>query len=247
MDINETKKQLYVHTESLYDPVRDIFEVAAAIKRCSENKETLDVVLVTSSDPLASQVKNVIAEKGKQFTYDDLGNLSVLLGYLYQRVDDIRYTTPEQLSSDLSRVKDDMVSQGKTMLYHLCLEENACKFRRLFKKAGFKVYDWYTKLYEGYSFKIQQDRFEDGTLDDGVADVILQLKNGDAYQAPVVTRKFLDAMFKKNRRTGECAKGNYFCMPGMIVVRQITEPVVKATIDDMIENLDVECYFKERN
>ena len=54
-------------------------------------------------------------------------------------------------------------------------------------------------------------------------------------------------MFEKNKKTGECANGTYFCIPQMVLVEEISEQNVRATIDDLINNLEIESYFKKIN
>jgi len=78
---------------------------------------------------------------------------------------------------------------------------------------------------------------------DEAIDVRLILRDGRHYASNFVTRKFIDKIFKKNKLTGECVGGTYFAMPGMIVVDRINEGTVKATIDDMTNNGELENYF----
>lgn len=52
-------------------------------------------------------------------------------------------------------------------------------------------------------------------------------------------------MFEKNKRTGECARGAYFCMPNRILVEEISETNVKKTIDDLINRLAIEIHFEK--
>jgi len=68
--------------------------------------------------------------------------------------------------------------------------------------------------------------------------------NDEEYMGSFVTRGFIDYMFEKNSRTGECSGGTYFCMPRMIVVERINEVTVMATIDDLISNFEMENYFE---
>lgn len=120
----------------------DIFDIVVAIKQCNNYHKavTLDVVLITLPTTKIEYIKEVIARTGKNFTLDDLGHFSLLLGYLYKTVDDIRYSTPEDLGRYLSELREDMVRQGKTILYHLCLEQDTDALHPVLKKEGFNAY-----------------------------------------------------------------------------------------------------------
>ena len=101
------------------------------------------------------------------------------------------------------------------------------------------------ELHKGYPFKINWTSSEPSDPTNEAVDVRLTAPDGEEYSANVTTRGFLDYMFEKNRRTGECAGGAYFCMPGMIIVREITEGTVRATIDDLIVNHEMDKYFRK--
>lgn len=102
----------------------------------------------------------------------------------------------------------------------------------------------YKKRFEGYKARIDwhdSRRPINPELDD--ADIILTTRDGKEYWTSFVTRKYLDYLFRKNKKTGECAGGTYFAMPGMIVVERIDKDSIRKTIDDMINLLSVESYF----
>ena len=101
----------------------------------------------------------------------------------------------------------------------------------------------YKERFRDYKFEIEKITPFDP--EDDEVEVRLRTRGGIEYSTSFVTLKFLTKMFEKNARTGECASGAYFAMPCMVVVKRITDDVVKATIDDMIENLEIEQYFKE--
>jgi len=102
-------------------------------------------------------------------------------------------------------------------------------------------------LFDEYTFMI--DHEDSSSYDPCMAavDVIITTKTGIRYSAPFVTPNFVDTMFEKNARTGECARGSYFCMPGMIIVREMSDAIVGATIEDLIANAEIEHYFEELN
>tara|TARA_Y100000310_G_scaffold167610_2_gene167558 strand:+ start:51404 stop:51736 length:333 start_codon:yes stop_codon:yes gene_type:complete len=104
----------------------------------------------------------------------------------------------------------------------------------------------YKARFEGYTASINWPDPTKPNPNSEAADVTLSTLDGRKLTANFVTKPFLDYVFSKNSRTGECASGTYFCMKdGMIVVEKITERTVKATIDDLINNYEVDFHFKE--
>ena len=75
-------------------------------------------------------------------------------------------------------------------------------------------------------------------------EVILTTKDGQEYLANFTAKGFIEYMFEKNKRTGECANGTYFCMPHMVLLEEISEQNVRATIDDLIKNSEIGLYFR---
>lgn len=102
----------------------------------------------------------------------------------------------------------------------------------------------YKSRYKDYKFRIKWDSSQPYDPECETVDVRLNIKKGE-YSADFVTRKYLDYIFEKNKRTGESASGTYFAMPGMIIVDRLDEPTIKTTIDNLIENLEVELFFKK--
>lgn len=99
--------------------------------------------------------------------------------------------------------------------------------------------------YKGYSFRINWTDSKPFDPKKETVEVRLTTKDGQEYQANFTARKFIDYMFEKNKRTGECANGAYFCMPEMIIVERIDDSHIKSTIDDLIKNLEIQNYFKK--
>ncbi len=106
-------------------------------------------------------------------------------------------------------------------------------------------YTEYKDKYAGYSFKIEVPDPKQFDPTNEVVEVRLTTKNGQEYYVDFVTTHFIDYIFEKNKRTKECAKGTYFCMPNMILVEEISESNVRATIDDLIDKLAIEKHFKK--
>lgn len=103
----------------------------------------------------------------------------------------------------------------------------------------------YQDKYSGYTFRLNWTSSEPFNPKNETVEVRLTTRDGQEYSANFTAKSFIDYMFEKNKRTGECAKGTYFCMPNMILVEEISEQNVKATIDDLIDMLAIEMYFEK--
>lgn len=97
--------------------------------------------------------------------------------------------------------------------------------------------------FKDYKFRIDWTSSKPDPMRETV-EVRLTTRDAQEYYANFTARGFIDYMFEKNTRTGECANGTYFCTPNMIIVEEISEQNVRATIDDLINNLEIEEYFK---
>ncbi|MBS3108347.1 hypothetical protein J4409_00590 [Candidatus Woesearchaeota archaeon] len=103
----------------------------------------------------------------------------------------------------------------------------------------------YKKIFKDYQFRIEWTSSKPFNPEREAVDVVLTTKEGKEYYANVATPRFINYVFEKNKRTGECASGSYFCMPRLIIVKRIDKETIKATIDDLINNLEVKEYFKK--
>jgi hypothetical protein len=101
----------------------------------------------------------------------------------------------------------------------------------------------YVKKYRDFKVRIKWLSSEELNPDFNIVDVILETGDGNKYSSNFITRRYLDYLFEKNKRTGECAGGVYFAVPNMVVIEKLTDEQVKRTIDDMVNNLEVEEYF----
>src|SRR3989344_783844 len=97
--------------------------------------------------------------------------------------------------------------------------------------------DEYKDKYQNYNFRFNWTSSEPFNPRDETVEVRLTTRDGQEYSANFTAKGFIDPMFEKNKRTGECAKGTYFCMPNMILVEEISEENVRKTIDDLIDRL----------
>ncbi len=96
-----------------------------------------------------------------------------------------------------------------------------------------------------YQFKINVPNPARYDPANAAVEVEVTLKNGQRYRADFITRSFIDYVFEKNNRTGECAQGTYFCMTNPIIVTKIDQDNVKNTIDSLICDSEFEMYFQE--
>ena len=101
----------------------------------------------------------------------------------------------------------------------------------------------YKDKYQGYNVRIHWTSSEPFDPRNETVEVRLTTKDGQEYAANFTAKGFVDYIFEKNKRTGECVNGTYFCMPNMILVEEITEQNIRATIDDLIRNLEIESHF----
>jgi len=47
----------------------------------------------------------------------------------------------------------------------------------------------------------------------------------------------------KNQATGECGKGSYFCMPRIVIIKNLEDSTIRKTLDGLIENKVFDDYF----
>lgn len=102
----------------------------------------------------------------------------------------------------------------------------------------------YKERYKDYEFSIYWPYEERLDLENELIGVILKTKQGQRYSAEFTTLKFIEELFKKNKRTQENVSGAYVAIPNLILVRNLKESTIKATIDDLIDKLAIEAFFK---
>jgi hypothetical protein len=77
----------------------------------------------------------------------------------------------------------------------------------------------------------------------GNVDVEVALADGSRWGATFFTLSNIEALFEKNRRTGECHGGLYFWATGMIIVRQLDQETIEATIEALRDDGEFEQVF----
>lgn len=74
----------------------------------------------------------------------------------------------------------------------------------------------------------QWDKYDDNI------DVEVDLRNGRRFAATFFTVRNLSSLIEKYRVTGECAHGTFVWAVEMIILRDLTEESIHATVQDLI-------------
>jgi hypothetical protein len=80
-------------------------------------------------------------------------------------------------------------------------------------------------------------------LNDNV-DVEVVFGDGSRWGATFFTLANIQALFDKNRQTGECHNGLYLWASGMIIVQQCDREKITATIEGLLEAVEFEGAFE---
>ncbi len=97
--------------------------------------------------------------------------------------------------------------------------------------------------FKDYTFRVNWTSSEPYNPRCDVVEVRLTTKDGQEYMTDFVALDFFRMIFEKNKTTKECANGTYFSRPNMIIVEEISEQNIKATIDDLINLLSIDQYL----
>lgn len=79
-------------------------------------------------------------------------------------------------------------------------------------------------------------------LDENI-DVEVVFEDGTKYVATFFTLENIQALFQKNRKTGECCSGLYFWASDLILVQRLTLENVQRTVADLMEQGEFETAF----
>ena len=71
-------------------------------------------------------------------------------------------------------------------------------------------------------------------LDDN-SDVVVTLEDGSQWAATFVTFQNVASLTEKNRRTGECLSGRYLDIPHLILVEELSRPLIKAAVEGILK------------
>lgn len=76
-------------------------------------------------------------------------------------------------------------------------------------------------------------------------DVIFTLDNGTKWVASFFTYQNILSLSRKNRTTGECLNGLYFCAADMILIERLNKDDIQKVLEDMIKENVIEVYCTE--
>ena len=65
-------------------------------------------------------------------------------------------------------------------------------------------------------------------------DVEVHFPKGESYVATFFTLNNIQSLFEKNAKTGERKNGLYFWCSDMIIVKELTESVIRETVEDLL-------------
>ena len=80
-------------------------------------------------------------------------------------------------------------------------------------------------------------------LDDN-SDVIVTLEDGSRWAAFFATYQNIKTLAEKNRRTGEQLSGRYLDIPHLILVEELSRPLVEAVVEDVLRSGTLEPCFE---
>lgn len=103
----------------------------------------------------------------------------------------------------------------------------------------------YKSRFEGYSIDVQWPDCAKQDPNSEAVDIVVKIMDGSSYYSTFLTRKYIDYLFEKNKRTGECSGGIYFAMPRFVILEKLTDQNIRKVIDDIIYNLEFEDYFSK--
>ncbi len=79
----------------------------------------------------------------------------------------------------------------------------------------------------------------------GNVDVEVTFPNGDSFSAVFFTIRNIETIMKQYKKTGECADGLYFWTSDMVIVQQLSEKTICATIDRLLVDDEFESVFSK--
>ena len=76
-------------------------------------------------------------------------------------------------------------------------------------------------------------------------DVEVTFQNGESFSAVFFTLQNIETLMKRYKKTGECADGLYFWASDMVIVQQLSEKIICATIDKLLTEDEFESVFSK--
>jgi|GEM_PF-924236 len=85
------------------------------------------------------------------------------------------------------------------------------------------------------SIRFESDYWDDPwNEDDDNMNVWFTLSDGTKWVATFFTYQNIISLSRKNKSTGECLSGLYFCATDMILIEKLTKDSIQKVLDDMI-------------
>ena len=81
--------------------------------------------------------------------------------------------------------------------------------------------------------------------DNDNVDVEVTFQNGESFSAVFFTLQNIETLMKHYKKTGECADGLYFWASDMVIVQQLSEKIICATIDKLLAEDEFESVFSK--
>jgi len=78
--------------------------------------------------------------------------------------------------------------------------------------------------------------------DDDNSDVIFKLSDGTEWFATFFTYQNILSLHRKNKTTGECLNGLYFCATDMILIEKLNHETVWKVLNQMLMDNEIQTY-----
>ena len=77
---------------------------------------------------------------------------------------------------------------------------------------------------------------------DSNMDTILTLDDGTIWTATFFTYQNILSLTRKNKKSGECLHGLYFCSAGMILIERLNKSNIQSVISDLLKDNTIPLY-----
>ena len=96
-----------------------------------------------------------------------------------------------------------------------------------------------------YSIWIEAEEWAPGewTPADDNSDVIVTFQNGERWVATFFSYQNILSLREKNRETGECLGGKYFCATDMILADEVSRERIEEVVAEMLDQKEFDTYF----
>ena len=80
---------------------------------------------------------------------------------------------------------------------------------------------------------------------DGNMDVIFTLSNKTKWAATFFTYQNILSLSRKNKATGECLNGHFFCAKDMILIDRLNKENIRSVLDEMLKEDNISAYCSQ--